>query len=133
MDIKKKLAELEKKEGFFKHNNYHIDKITDNNIILKADINANSMNPYGGVHGGFIFGLSDTVMGILAAHNGRIAVTVDTNISYIKPGNGKYITAKAEIIREGENICFLKSNIYNDKKDLVAIMEATYYYIDERK
>ena len=133
MDIKKKLQELETNRGFFNHNNYHVEKIEKDKVILRADITEDSMNPYGGVHGGLIFGLCDTVMGMAAAAKGKIAVTVDSNISYHEAANGRYILAEGKVVRDGKNICFLESKVYNDKKLLVATATATYYYIDEEK
>ena len=127
---KEEIRKLE--NGFFKHNHYHVEKIKEKEIVLKADITDTSNNPYGFTHGGFIFGLGDTLMGILAYRSGKKAVTLDANISYLKPGTGKYLIAKGQIIKEGSNICFTKSDIYNDQKELVATLTGTYYYIEKK-
>lgn len=133
MNIEEALEKMETEEGFFSHNNYHIINKNEKELTIKADLTKTANNPYGFAHGGFIFGLSDTIMGMLAAHNGRKAITLESNISYLKQGTGKYLLAKGEIIKEGSNICFLKSNIYNDNEDLVATSTSTYYYIDGKK
>ena len=133
MNINLALKKLEQEEGFFSHNNYHIVSITKDDITIRADITQSALNPYGHAHGGFIFGLSDTLMGMLASHTGRQAVTLESNISYLQPGTGKYLIAKGKIIKEGKNICFLQSEIYNDQKKLIATSTATYYYINIRK
>ncbi len=132
MNTELELKKLEQEEGFFTHNNYHIIDVEEDNITLKADITKTALNPYGYTHGGFVFGLSDTIMGILAAHTGRKAVTLESNISYLKPGAGKYLIAKGKILKEGNHICFLQSKIYNDKKELVATANSTYYYVNEK-
>lgn len=133
MNIEKELERIENEEGFISHNNYHIINKTKDNLTIRADLTKTANNPYGFAHGGFIFGLGDTVMGMLAAHQGKKAITVESNISYLKQGTGKYLLAQAEIVKEGKSICFLKSNIYNDKEDLIAILTSTYYYIKEEK
>lgn len=131
MDIyKESIEKLETEAGFFRHNNFHVIEASEENIIIKAELNKNAMNPYGVVHGGLIFGLGDTVMGMLAKATGRNAITLSANISYIKPGNGKYLTAQGEIIKKGRNIIFLRANIYNDKENLIATMDSNYIYID---
>ena len=92
------IKKIEQDEGFIKHNNYHIVEAKEDNIIIKADLNSNSLNPYGFAHGGLIFGLGDTVMGMIARSTGRTAVTLDANINYLRPGTGKYIISKGEMI-----------------------------------
>ena len=121
---------LENGEGFFHHNNYSVEEITEDNVILKAELTNNSMNPFGIAHGGFIFGLGDTVMGMLARKDGRNAVTLNANITYLKPGTGKYLIAKGEIIKQGKTTCYLRANIYNDEDKLIATMDSNYFYIN---
>lgn len=121
---------IETETGFCKHNNYQIIELTDTNIILKADITENSLNPYKFAHGGFIFGLGDTVMGLLADKQGRKAVTMSSNISYLKPAVGSYLICTGEILRCGKKACFLSSKIYNDKEELVASMTGDYIFIE---
>ncbi len=121
---------MEEKPGFIKNNHIKILETKEKeSATLKADINENCMNPYGIVHGGLIFGLGDTAMGVVARTTGRNAVTLSSNITYLKPSTGKYLIAKAEMIKNGKTTCYLRTNIYNDKDILVATMDANYYYI----
>lgn len=118
-------------DGFIHHNHYHIETDDNNELILKGELSSNANNSYGIAHGGFIFGLADTAMGIKAASKAKKIVTLSSNISYLRPGKGNYLIAKPEIIKEGNNICFLKCDIYDDKKQLVANATGSYYYIKE--
>lgn len=126
MEARKIIDKMEKEAGYFKHNNYHIVKTTEESIELKADLTENSMNPYNMVHGGLIYGLGDTAMGMAVKEK---SFTLTSNISYIKPGTGKYIIARAEKIKKGNNICFTKAIIYNEKEEIIATMNASYYLI----
>lgn len=130
MKVQDVLNKMENEDGFFHHNNYHIVDANENNITLRADLDSNSMNPYDMAHGGLIFGLGDTVMGMLAATSGKRAITLNANISYLLPGTGKYLIAKGEIVRSGRTTCVARANIYNDEEKLIAILSSTYYYID---
>lgn len=129
MDYQKLLSDMENGNGFFKHNNFHIVEVSENNCIIRADLTENSMNPYGIAHGGLIFGLGDVVMGMLARASGTKAVTLTANISYLKPGTGKYLLGKAELIKTGKNTCVLRANIYNDQEELIATMDSNYFYL----
>ncbi len=130
MKVEDILNKMENEDGFFKHNNYHVVEANEKNIVLRADLNDNSMNPYGMAHGGLIFGLGDTVMGMVAASKGRRAVTLNGNVSYLLPGSGKYLIAKGELVRSGKTTCVVNAKIYNDQEKLIAILSSTYYYID---
>lgn len=117
--------------GFIKANNITVEEIEGKkSATLKALINEESLNPYNIAHGGFIFGLGDTAMGVAASLTRRKAVTLSSTINYLKPSTGLYLIAKAELIKEGKKTAYLKTNIYNDKEELVATMDGNYYYID---
>ena len=130
MNKKEDVKKLTETEGFFKHNNYELVEVTAENCTLKAQITENALNPYGIAHGGFIFGLGDTSLGIIAALNGRPAVTLNSTINFLKAAKTKYIIAKGEILKRGKKITYLQAKIYDDQDNLIALMDANYYYID---
>lgn len=121
---------LNEQSGFLKHNDIIILENNENTSKVKMDITEKSLNPYGIVHGGLIFSMGDTVMGITVRYTGRNAVTLDGTINYLKPGKGKYLIATSEVVKIGKTTSVLKANIYNDKEELIAIMSATYYFIN---
>ena len=117
--------------GFINYNGYHITEIeVGKKAVMEAEIKKESLNPYDFAHGGFIFGLGDTAMGILARTTGRKAVTLNANISYLRPIKGKYFIAKAILIKSGKNTACLRADIYNDENKISAIMDSNYYYFD---
>lgn len=130
MQNDKILKKLENSSGYFKHNNCHIISATTTGVEMRADLTENSLNPYDTAHGGLIFGLGDTAMGMTI---GQKALTITADITYLKPGTGKYLTAKAKQIKAGQKICFAECNIYNDKEELIATMSGSYYLIKEKE
>ena len=128
------LDEVEKvfdKPGFYQYNGFSIvDIVVGESAILKATITDNSLNPYGIIHGGLIFGLGDTAMGVVAKSTGRSAVTISSSINYLKPSIGEYLIAKASMIKNGKTTCYLRCDFYDMKDQLVATMDGNYYYID---
>lgn len=133
MDKDYLLNKLKNDDGFFKHNNYEVVEATEESCILKATVTENSLNPYKIAHGGFIFGLGDTVMGMLASSDGRPAVTMNSTINYLKAGMTDYIIAKGEIIKKRKSICYLQAKIYDANEVLIAVMDANYFYIDKKE
>lgn len=121
---------VNEQNGFLKHNDIIILESNEKTSKVKMNICENSLNPYGIVHGGLIFSMGDTVMGITIRSTGRDAVTLDGTINYLKPGKGKYLIATSEVIKVGKTTSVLKANIYNDKEELIAVISATYYFIN---
>ena len=121
---------VNEQNGFLKHNDIIILESNEKTSKVKMNISENSLNPYGIVHGGLIFSMGDTVMGITIRSTGRDAVTLDGTINYLKPGKGKYLIATSEVIKVGKTTSVLMANIYNDKEELIAVMSAIYYFIN---
>lgn len=121
---------VNEQNGFLKHNDIIILESNEKTSKVKMNISENSLNPYGIVHGGLIFSMGDTVMGITIRSTGRDAVTLDGTINYLKPGKGKYLIATSKVIKVGKTTSVLMANIYNDKEELIAVMSATYYFIN---
>lgn len=117
-------------EGYIKYNNIELVEANDDEVVLKTELNKNLLNPYGIAHGGLIFTLGDTAMGIASRMTGRESVTLSSNITYLKPGKGTRLIAKAKIIKNGKTTCYLRADIFNEKDDLVATMDANYFYIN---
>ena len=42
----------------------------------------------------------------------------------------QYLIAKAKIIKKGKTTCYIQTNIYNDKDDLVATMDSNYFFVE---
>ena len=121
--------ELEKmNNGFIKHHEFELVSQSKDKVVIKAPLKENTLNPYGMAHGGFIFSLGDTAMGVHCFTLNHQGVTLNASINYIKPGKGSYLTAESELIKEGSHISFFKANIYDEEHNLIANMESNYYY-----
>lgn len=113
-------------KDFINYNNMEI--INDDDIRVK--ITSETLNPFNIVHGGLIFSIGDTVMGVKIKSLGKNAVTLNSSINFISPGVGKYLIATCKIIKDGKKTCVLQATIKNDLDKLVATMNGTYFYID---
>ncbi|HAB67097.1 MAG TPA: hypothetical protein DCE23_06995 [Firmicutes bacterium] len=121
---------VENTDGFIKYNNMHIEELKDNYAKMYVDITKDSLNPSNIAHGGLIFGLADSVMGMAARTNNHNVVTINSSIEYLKPGKGSRLTAETEVLKVGKTTAVYRANIYTDKNVLCAIATATYFFID---
>lgn len=124
---------VEQQEGFMKLNNYKVEEITDKKAKMSCELTEKSLNPSKIAHGGLLFGLADSVMGMLAMTTGKNVVTVNEQIDYIKAASCKKIIGIAEIVKLGKTISVLKCNIYNEKDELLSIVTGTYYFTGDIK
>ena len=123
------IKEFDNDNGFIKHNNIHIEKLEDDIAILYANLSKESLNPNNTVHGGLIFALADTAIGTLCYATGVKAVTIDSNINYLKPCRGNIMKCIATPIKVGKTIGVYKAEIYNSKNELSAIVTANYMFL----
>jgi acyl-CoA thioesterase len=116
--------------GFIKHNNMQVLELSQERSKMKVDLTENSLNPNGVAHGGLLFGLADTTMGLLARTTGRNVTTINAQIDYLKPGKGKVITCMAEPLKIGKTTAVLRANIYNEEETLISTITGTFFFLD---
>ena len=68
-------------------------------------------------------------MGTLCYATGTKGVTIDSNISYLKPCKGDKIRCIATVVKVGKTIGVYKAEIYNNKNELSAIATANYMFL----
>ncbi len=119
--------------GFIKYNNIKLIDYDKESATMEVNITENSLNPYGIVHGGLIFTLADTSMGVITRATGKIAVTLNSQINYLLPAKGPKLISKAKAIKIGRTTALLTTEIFDDQNNLIASSNATYYFLNEKK
>lgn len=119
-------------KGFISNNNIRVEEVKENYAKLSSTIEEKSLNPYGIVHGGLLFGLADTAMGIAAKTTGKSAVTINSQIDYLKPGKGSKLIAIAEALKVGKTISVYKCNVYDENNELISSVTGTFYFIQNQ-
>lgn len=130
-DLTNKAKEiLKKQKGFISANNYEVVKVMDHYCELEGIITDTSTNHLGIAHGGYIFGLADTAAGIAAMTDERVAVTIDSNIQYLKAGKGSKLKAVAKALKVGKSVGFFEVLIYDLEDSLIAKANINYFYMN---
>lgn len=94
----------------------------------KIKIDDKHCNIYGYVHGGTLASISDVAMGVSCVTLGKLVVTIDMSISYIKnvPA-GSTLTVIGEVINNGKTIMRATGQVYDENMQLLASSQASYY------
>ena len=116
-----------KDTGFMTYNGLYIVDSKENYVKIGVDITDKSLNPYGIVHGGLIYTLADSTMGIALATSGRMGVTLNCNIEYLAPGTGKKLFADTEIVKDGKTIVVMRVKVVDENETLIATATGTYF------
>ena len=116
--------------GFIKHNNYKLEEVTNEYCRMYVELTEESINPNGTAHGGLMFGLADTTMGVLARTTGRNVVTINAQIDYLRPGKGSKITCIAEPLKVGKSTAVYRASIYNEEETLISTVTGTFFFLD---
>lgn len=116
--------------GFIKNNHYSLVDLKQNYCVMEAEVTDDSLNPYGMVHGGFLFGLADTAAGVAARSTGKKAVTLSSHIEYLHACYGSKIKAVVEAIKIGKTVSVYQASIYDDQDCMVARATVDYFYIN---
>ena len=89
------------------------------------------MNNVGMVHGGAIFTLAAFAFGAAARSGGKVAVGVNTNLSFLKATRSGTLYAEATEISRSRKLSVCTVRVTNDAGELVAFFQGTAYITDE--
>lgn len=106
--------------------NYEIEKWEDGEVILSTKVVDSSLNYYGNAHGGYLFTLCDQVSGLVAISTGFEAVTLQSNINYLRAGRlGDDLTVIGTCVHNGRTTKVVDVHIKNQKGEMVTTMFVT--------
>lgn len=99
----------------------------DGHVKMKMKITKDSLNPYGMIHGGMLFTLCDNCAGLAAISLGKRAVTLNSNINYIKSIGQGYIFAESEIVHKGKTTVVVNVSVEDEDKNLLCTSTFTMF------
>ena len=107
---------------------FHADGVTIGCTVRPELLNASNV-----LHGGVSATLADVAVGVaLSRHLGRprAATTAEMKINYLRPvGEGK-VTARAHLIRVGKNLCTARVDLFDSKRQQIAVALVTYMLLN---
>ena len=101
--------------------------------FAKADLTVEDrhMNSVGIVQGGAVFTLADFAFGAASNSRGKVAVAINTSLSFLKATESGTLIAEATEIARSRRISTCTVRITNGAGDLVALFQGTAYIKDE--
>lgn len=84
------------------------------------------LNPQGGLHGGVTAFVLDISMGHLLRKKSGPGTTLEIKVQYAAPARAGRLTATGQFIQHGRGISYLRSELVDDKGELIAFATSTW-------
>lgn len=106
-----------------------IDEASYGYAKCSMEIQPRHCNALGIPMGGAVFTLADFAFAVAANQEGRDVVTQASQITFLKPAKGKYLTAIANQVKDGKRICFYEVKVTDDLGNDVAFVTINGYVV----
>ena len=101
--------------------NYDLLLEEEGHILVATEIVEKSLNYYGNAHGGYLFTLCDQVAGVTCLSLGSEAVTMQSNIHYMKGGRlGDTLRVEGTCLHNGRQTKIIEVSIMNQLEQAIA-------------
>ena len=118
--------------GFNSHNHIVVTEVGEGTSVVEVEMTQDAMNPLGMAHGGLIFSMCDVATGVAARTGGRITVTLDSNIHFLRRAKDtEKLVARGRVVKEGRTTGLVTAEVFDDTDKLIATADMTVYYVDE--
>lgn len=117
--------EYEKSNHFISHNHIHIRSVSEESAVVSVDLQPESCNAKGFVHGGLLMSLVDVAASQAAMADDRHYVTQNCFINFISNVESGQITAVSTIVKRGRKTAVIHVKICSDNQKLLADASVT--------
>jgi acyl-CoA thioesterase len=128
--FERKAEELSKVNAFAAFNHLELEHVEPDYAVFKLQIQPESKNPYGYVHGGMLAGMADNAAGYAAHSDGRAYVTLSCSLNYMRNQAGGVIRAEGRVLHRGKTTCVTHVDIRGEDGKLLATGELVYFCVD---
>lgn len=133
------MTEKEKKEAldfllansYDKQMNYELVEMVPGRVVMTTFADRTKFeNSYKAVHGGVLYGLSDSYMGMACYSVGKVVSTMGLSIHYIRPTKlDSTVRGEAKILHNGSKTLVAICDFYNEEGKPLAHCEGTYFVL----
>ena len=116
---------------FMRHNHMKIEKISTECSEISMEVHPDGLNIMGMIHGGLLYSLADVVTGLTARADGRKYVTQSAHINFIRNVSEGTVYAKGILIRRGRSITIVRSEVTDEKGNLLADVTVDMFCLGE--
>jgi acyl-CoA thioesterase len=118
------------RDAFAQYCGIEIIEASDGHAVTRVVIDDSHLNGIGLVHGGLLFTLADMAFAAAAHTRGKVAVSVNNAITYLKAARGKTLRAEASEVSRSRRLASYTINILDETGEVVALCQGLAYMKD---
>lgn len=119
--------------AFTVHNFIKLESAAPDQAVYSLEIQPESRNPYGMVHGGALYTLADDAAGAAAHSDGRHYVTQSGELHFLDNRAHGKIQAAGRVRHRGRSTVLVAVDITDEKGALLAAGDFTYFCVDTKR
>jgi len=116
--------------AFTAHNFIVQERVEPDSAVYRLEIQPESLNPYGMVHGGALYTLADDAAGAAAHTDGRYYVTQHGDLHFLDNRARGIIRAEGRVRRRGRSTVLVDVDITDQEGGLLAAGTFSYFRVD---
>ncbi|HNY64743.1 MAG TPA: PaaI family thioesterase [Deltaproteobacteria bacterium] len=120
------------RDAFARACGIEITEASDGRASAMVKITDTHLNGIGLVHGGLVYTLADMAFAAAVHTRGRVAVSVNASITYIKAARGDTLRAEAVEVSRSGRLASYTVNILDASGEVVALLQGLAYVKDEK-
>jgi len=113
---------------------FAVESVGAGSAIVSVPCSEPLHNLFGYAHGGAIFSIADTAIGLAhlaALAPEQTATTIEASISYMRPALSGTLRATARTVKRGRTLSFYECDVTDENGRLMARVSATMMTLDE--
>ena len=126
------VRERVKHNAFTNYNHIVVESITEEGGVLRLDIQPESKNPHGMVHGGALYTMADNATGTAAHTDGRAYVTQSSDMHFLRGEYKGLVRCEARVRHRGRTTVLIDTEITNEAGKTLATGTFTYFCVGEK-
>ena len=120
MDYQKLIATTNQENHFMTHNFIKLTQMWEDHAIVELEVQKESKNLFGGIHGGVFFTMADCAAGSAARSRGKRYVTLSNSFEFFGTTKHEHIRALATVRHRGKTICVVSVDVKDGEDKLLA-------------
>ena len=117
---------------FMEYNHIEIINVETDHAVLKLEIQPESRNLWGTLHGGAMCTMADNAVGIALSTDGRIYVTQNCYMSFIGNQESGIVFAEAWVCHRGKTTFVVNVEVKGMNENLIATGKYSFYCLGTR-
>ena len=129
--ILEKVRERSLANPFPRYNHIQLSVLENDYVEVYVDLEPESMNYAGAVHGGLFFTMADFCAATTARTDGRKYVTLGAEVHYLKNVKEGRVTAKSRVVHRGRTSVLVDVDVFSEEEVLLFSARVTMFCVGE--